>query len=349
MNSIINKVQRKRGCFMQSLKLITAVTTVVSSGAFSQIALAACTITGPVERIMNNLNSFDLVVDASRPIGSALGLLQGLDNNPQTDIVCDGPIGPVSFNTEYSPTASGSSAQHFDTGIPGIAMSITSGIWGSNYLPHNFTFNTNSAPINSPSRRLLLGINFWKTSETLSDGQISTAPIIVKATIPNHGHINILNIRLARPINVRLLRPTCSVNTPNYNIDLGQVSIVDLNVSGRTTPKDFNIDLTCTGGTLTTNVHVTLTDANNPTNTSTRLGLSPDSDALGIALEVNNKYGAVTFGPDLEGIGNPGQWLEGAAGVGSFSIPLSVNYVRLPGPIKGGTANAGVTYTINYD
>ena len=94
---------------------------------------------------------------------------------------------------------------------------------------------------------------------------------------------------------------------------------------------------------------VTLTDANNPANLTTQLNLSPDSGAQGIALEVHNKFGAVSFGPDLSGTGNPGQWLDGAAGVGSYSIPLSVNYVRLPGPIKGGTANSGVTYTLNYD
>ena len=125
--------------------------------------------------------------------------------------------------------------------------------------------------------------------------------------------------------------------------------MADFNSSGRTTPQDFAINLTCTGGTSTRNVHVTLTDANNPGNTTTQLNLSPDSDALGIALEVNNRHGLVNFGPDLSGTGNPGQWFDGAAGVGSYSIPLSVNYVRLPGPIKGGSANSGVTYTLNYD
>lgn len=114
-------------------------------------------------------------------------------------------------------------------------------------------------------------------------------------------------------------------------------------------PKDFTIDLDCTGVAGTTGVYVTLSDASNPGNNTTQLNLSPDSDALGIALEVHNQYGVVSFGPDLSGTGNPGQWFDGIAGIGSYSIPLSVNYVRLPGPIKGGSANSGVTYTLNYD
>ena len=151
------------------------------------------------------------------------------------------------------------------------------------------------------------------------------------------------------PWTVTLLRPTCQVNTPNISVDLGEVSIIDFNTLGRTQPVDFSIDLDCTGGTDTTNVYVTMTDASNPGNTTSLLGLTPGSDAQGIALEVNNRNGQVTFGPDLSGTGNPGQWLDGDTAAGSYSIPLSVNYVRLPGPIKGGTANSGVTYTLNYD
>ena len=192
-------------------------------------------------------------------------------------------------------------------------------------------------------------ISLIKTGEIYTDGQILPNAVLIRGNLYENNNFNFLNVRLAAPINVTILRPTCAVNRPDINVDLGAVSVADFNSSGRTTPQDFAINLTCTGGTSTRNVHVTLTDANNPGNTTTQLNLSPDSDALGIALEVNNRHGLVNFGPDLSGTGNPGQWFDGAAGVGSYSIPLSVNYVRLPGPIKGGSANSGVTYTLNYD
>ncbi len=156
-------------------------------------------------------------------------------------------------------------------------------------------------------------------------------------------------IHMDAPWQLTLLRPTCEVTTPNITVDLGQISMADFDATGQTRPIDFGINLDCIGGTDTTNVHVTLTDANNPSNTTSQLSLAPGSEAQGIALEVNNRNGLVTFGPDLSGIGNPGQWLDGAAAAGNYSIPLSVNYVRLPGPIKGGTANSGVIYTLNYD
>ena len=191
-------------------------------------------------------------------------------------------------------------------------------------------------------------IKLIKTGPVIEGGTVAPTILSRATSIESPGFI-LQEVHMPTPWTVTLLRPTCQVNTPNISVDLGEVSIIDFNTLGRTQPVDFSIDLDCTGGTDTTNVYVTMTDASNPGNTTSLLGLTPGSDAQGIALEVNNRNGQVTFGPDLSGTGNPGQWLDGDTAAGSYSIPLSVNYVRLPGPIKGGTANSGVTYTLNYD
>ena len=191
-------------------------------------------------------------------------------------------------------------------------------------------------------------IELIRTGETIRPG-IIPAKLLARGFTELNENFTLFNVNMTTPWNITILQPTCSATIPNQNIDLGEVSIADFNTQGRTTPANFSIDLDCTGVAGTTDVYVTLTDASYPSNTTTQLNLSPDSDALGIALEVHNRYGVVSFGPDLSGTGNPGQWFDGIAGIGSYSIPLSVNYVRLPGPIKGGSANSGVTYTLNYD
>ena len=335
-------------------KLFFMAFIVAISSFYSYASWASCSITGPIDRLIANIPTGDTQIDGSVPINTELRLLYPLyDVNLDTTVSCAGDKPTLEINSNHPITGTYNGANVYETGIPGIGMTLYQQSPGVDpdgtiigYLPITKTSTTNSRTISQNGR---YGIVLIKTGDIYTDGQIPTSSILFRGNISNYGDLNVMNVRLARPISIKILRPTCTVNRPNFNVDLGAVSVADFNSSGRTTPKDFAIDLTCTGGTSTRNVHVTLTDANNPGNTTTQLNLSPDSDALGIALEVNNRYGLVNFGPDLSGTGNPGQWFDGAAGVGSYSIPLSVNYVRLPGPIKGGSANSGVTYTLNYD
>ena len=323
---------------------------------FSYAAQASCTISGSIERLLTSAPTWDVQVDGSVPTGTVLYILPLRSSDPETLTTCIGDIPAASIDSDYPVIGSHNGKNLYDTSIPGIGMKI--------YMLNEYTAAPTRYTIQLPSiipasyisteavyikPSANYEIALFKTGDIYTDGRIPTSTVLIRGNIINHGDFNFVNIRLANPINVKILRPTCSVNRPNITVDLGEVSVPDFNASGRTTPKDFTIDLTCAGGTSTSNVHVTLTDANNPGNVTTQLNLSSNSGAQGIALEVHNKFGAVSFGPDLSGTGNPGQWLDGAAGVGSYSIPLSVNYVRLPGPIKGGTANSGVTYTLNYD
>ena len=348
MNSITNQAQRKRWNSTSFLKLIILASAISSGGIFSQVALAACTISGPIDRLIDNpANGWEVQVDGSVPMGSFLKLITFSGSSPEIAVTCDAEGVRILVDSEYPIVGTSGGVNLYDSGIPGIAFGLfLNDLDISGKLPLEGIIPTTTTSIRETTLR---EIALFKTGEISTGGQILPSHIAAKALVLNHDSLNILNLRLARPITVTILRPTCTVSRPNFNVDLGTVSVVDFNSSGRTTPKTFSIDLNCTGGSGARDVHVTLTDANNPGNATSQLNLSPDSDALGIALEVNNRHGLVNFGPDLSGTGNPGQWLDGAASVGSYSIPLSVNYVRLPGPIKGGSANSGVTYTLNYD
>ena len=319
------------------------MTMVIMAGiSFSYTSWATCSVAGDITQPSSYHSATELQIDSSAAIGETLGTFrfQTLRPGSAAIVTCTDENPLLTFTSHYPMASPGV----FHTEIPGIGMTITNIVLGGS-LP--FTFNTPENPYEIGAYFIYI-ITFVKTGYIASGGQIPAGPI-VRAHLENVGNLQVLDGLLTVPITLELLRPTCVTNTPHFTVNLGDVSLSDFNAGGRTTPKNFSIDLNCSGGSFSTDVYVTLSDANNPANATRQLGLSPDSTAQGIALEVNNRLGLLSFGPDLEGLGNPGQWLDGATGVGSYSIPLSVNYVRLPGPIKGGTANSGVTYTLNYD
>lgn len=343
MNSSIYQTCCKHESHTTMAKLMLLSAIIMCAAFPSNKASANCTVTGDIVRsYFRHFPSSTIVVDSSLPMYSTLGTITTLTyGGILTDLDCTEQyiyLSTTSTRPTHSPGI-------YETGLPGIGMKLSvpdhaPTIPGS--ISHHIAL-TPSIYHFSP-----IIIELVKIGYIPSDGDIPTGSILT-VNLPDSNNLQVIDAALTAPITIRLARPTCAVITPNLTINLGEISISDFNSSGRTSPDNFSIDLTCTGGTRSADVHVTLTDANNPANTTSQLPLSPDSTAEGVALEVNNRFGVVNFGPDLEGLGNPGQWNDGSTVAGSYSIPLSVNYVRLPGPIKGGTANSGVTYTLNYD
>ena len=342
MNNITYRSAYKPWRFIKIAKYTALISIFLSSSTVCKVALADCTYTGDTDIIFDDYRTSNpIIIDSSLPTGATLGSLIVAETSANgIDIVCT--TYPVTTKTtsvypEISPGL-------FQTGIDGIGMKLISHNQPSGFLPLNLIATGYTRILSGPVYTFI----FIKTGYIPAGGQLNPGLFSENRNITD-GNSLVASFYIPQPIILNLLRPTCAVNTPNFTVDLGEVNIADFDVSGRTFPKNFSIDLTCTGGTNSADVLVTLTDADNPANATSQLDLSPDSTAQGIALEVNNRFGLVRFGPDLEGVGNPGQWNDGATGEGSYSIPLSVNYVRLPGPIKGGTANSGVTYTLNYD
>ena len=327
---------------LNTAKKIIIYLFVMGGSFFSYTTMAACSIAGIITQPSTFHSATELKIDSSVAIGEELGIFrfQTTFLAGSAEITCTEEKPTITITSTFPIESPGI----FQTRIPGVGMKITSTAIGGP-LPFTYTSATNTSVID---HYFIYIITFIKTGYIASGGQLP-AGLIAHGYLENPGNLPVYDGILTVPVTLELLRPTCTVNIPNFTVNLGEVSLSSFNTLGRTTPTNFNIDLTCGGGTNSADVHVTLTDTNNPANATSQLDLSPDSTAQGIALEVNNRFGLVRFGPDLEGVGNPGQWNDGATGEGSYSIPLSVNYVRLPGPIKGGTANSGVTYTLNYD
>ncbi|WP_269139617.1 fimbrial protein [Burkholderia stagnalis] len=145
--------------------------------------------------------------------------------------------------------------------------------------------------------------------------------------------------------------PTCRVTTPAITVPLGSMRASTFTGVGTPSPsKPFNIELECsgieTGKNL--NVYTTLTDHTNPGNVSDTLTLAKDSTATGIGIQVLNGSTVVKYGPDSSAIGNKNQWKAGAAGNGTFTIPLTARYVQTAPKITPGTANGLATFTMSY-
>ncbi|WP_196487332.1 fimbrial protein [Burkholderia stagnalis] len=145
--------------------------------------------------------------------------------------------------------------------------------------------------------------------------------------------------------------PTCRVSTPAITVPLGNVQASTFAGVGTPTPsKPFNIELECSGieAEKTLDVYTTLTDHTNPGNVSDTLTLAKDSTATGVGIQVLNGNTVVKYGRDSSAIGNKNQWKAGAAGNGTFTIPLTARYVQTAPKVTPGTANGLATFTMSY-
>jgi len=136
---------------------------------------------------------------------------------------------------------------------------------------------------------------------------------------------------------------SCSVTTASVSVTLPNVSAGSLNTgpSGRTA---FGLGLNCASGVK---VYVTLTDASNVANTSNTLGLTRNSTAKGVGLQILNGANPVAYGLDSAVAGNTNQWFAGTAASGAMNIPLVVQYVRT-GTVTTGTVQGAATFTMSY-
>lgn len=112
----------------------------------------------------------------------------------------------------------------------------------------------------------------------------------------------------------------------------------------------FKIVLICTGGDTdnATRPLVTLTDANERSNTSTILTLTPVAEtAQGIGIQILRNGQPLPLGPEN---GTAHQWQAGSVGQGisRYEIPLEARYVRTGSAVSPGYAKARAIFTLNY-
>ncbi len=153
--------------------------------------------------------------------------------------------------------------------------------------------------------------------------------------------------------------PSCSVANTAIPVALGSVFARRFTGVGSTsTPQPFEITLNCRGGATGSKLlpHVTLTDANNASNRSTTLTLSPSQGsnsrpaATGVGIQIQKDGVPLGYGPDSNTPGNTNQWSAGTIdqGVAQFRIALTASYVQTAASITPGPANGKATFTLSY-
>lgn len=139
---------------------------------------------------------------------------------------------------------------------------------------------------------------------------------------------------------------SCLVNTKSVDVDMGTVTPTELPSVNSVSPRvsNFSLDLSCQSGS---NVYVTFTDNQNPTNSSNRLGLASSSSASGVAIQVLKDGTPVLFGPDSSAPGTLNQIPLGAAPDGKLTVPLAARYIRT-GTLVPGSVHGVATFTFSY-
>jgi type 1 fimbria pilin len=146
---------------------------------------------------------------------------------------------------------------------------------------------------------------------------------------------------------VSLIDSGCTVAIPSIAVPLPTTTIGQLNrMDPNAGLKAFNIGVNCESAG--TRVGITMTDNNNPGNTSNKLSLSTGSTATGVQLQILNNGTPINFGLDSATIGNAGSFDIGTSSVGQMNVPLAVRYVKTADSVTPGTINALATFTLNY-
>ncbi|WP_157647961.1 fimbrial protein [Burkholderia ubonensis] len=142
----------------------------------------------------------------------------------------------------------------------------------------------------------------------------------------------------------------CKATLPS-EVSLPSVVLYSLKEIGATSSgsASFSVGLKCDANV---SAYATMTDISNPANTGNVLGLSGDSGATGVGLQLfrNGQSTALGFGPDSSVLGTKNQWLVGTASSSgsTFTIPFVVRYVKTAAEITPGSVSARSSITFSY-
>ena len=143
---------------------------------------------------------------------------------------------------------------------------------------------------------------------------------------------------------------SCRMTTPaNQSVALPTVGQAALAAAGSRSGRGatFHIGMNCDANVA---LHVTMTDASSPTNTSNTLSLETSSTASGVGVQVfhDGSSTPLSYGPDSSVAGNTNQWKIGQSTTAtSYDIPFTASYVRT-GAVKPGSVQAKATFTFSY-
>ncbi|MFL9898301.1 fimbrial protein [Paraburkholderia fungorum] len=291
-----------------------------------------------------------ITVPPNVPVGTVLATKQLTADNVlgRTSVTC----GANQLSTlAFAMSGSGPSGI-YPTNIPGIGIRVY--VWASQTYygsPTTPTLTPNSWTFSYSQATGAYGMGYQQFRfDLVATGPVSNsgtsmlsynvAPWISVAANDGSGQMVIANLALTATVTT----PTCSVTNSAIPVSLPTIFVSKLD-AGSAGMTGFTLDLNCTAGVK---VGVTLTDATNPSNTSTTLSLTPDSTATGVGLQILKGSTPIAYGADSPAADNLNQWSAGTSVGGPMSIPLTAQYVRTTGALNAGTVKGLATFTMSY-
>ena len=281
--------------------------------------------------------------DPNVPLGTVLYRANSSANGPGGKAICPFRIGPAVYAVPFGLGMGGWNT--YKTPIEGIGIRVKGGFNQQEWWPQQADFGDLTS-INLVSAGSFT-IELVKIGKITAGGRISGA--IGETTFVNYGYIARRIYIQGEGIEVRPRVPSCALQTKTVSVELeGDISELTDKSAGPT--KDFNLRLQCSGGdaNTTTRMFIVFSDSTTPSNRSSTLSLSSDSEAKNVGIEILRENGElVRYGPES---GAENQWMVGEFGNVPVDIKLRARYVGTSMSLKPtvGTANAFATFTISY-
>lgn len=299
-------------------------------GIPTNLPMAAIHLTAPLDRV-----ELDTSVAIGEVMAPAVELLVP-DLTGWGAVRCN-----ASSPSEHASLRPQNSATTYDIGIQGVGMRL---LYRTNTVP--FVFTMGDSPNGTYFPGGPLRIYFVKTGSVVGSGTLPSGELFRTRVLRPDAEL-VRQYFLNTPVTVIPVRPTCALVRDSIPVDFSSVSNDPTAIPLASTP--LAIDLLCGGGTpgQLVPVSVTMTDASNPGNTTTTLGLSADSDAQGLGLRMLFRGTPIHFGAPGGGVGNPARWSAGSATQGAYSIPLIAELVAT-GSIRHGEFRAQANFLVDY-
>lgn len=281
--------------------------------------------------------------DPNVPLGTVLYRSNSRANGPGGKAICPYPIGLIVYSVPF-PFGMGE-WNTYKTPIEGIGIRVKGGINEQEWWPQTRDFgNITSFNMVAADR---FTVELVKIGKITAGGHISG--VIGETTFVNSAYIARRIYLQGDGIEVQPRVPSCALQTKTVSVELeGDISELTDKSAGPT--KDFNLRLQCSGGDdrTTTRMFIVFSDSTTPSNRSSTLSLSSDSEAKNVGIEILRENGElVRYGPES---GAENQWMVGEFGNVPVDIKLRARYVGTSMSLKPtvGTANAFATFTISY-
>ncbi|WP_177340825.1 fimbrial protein [Comamonas thiooxydans] len=258
--------------------------------------------------------------DPNVPLGTVLYRSNSRANGPGGKAICTYPIGLIVYSVPF-PFGMGGWGT-YKTPIEGIGIRVKGGINEQEWWPQTRDFG------DITSFNMIAADHF--TVELVKIGKITAggriSGVIGETTFVNYNYVARRIYIQGDGIEVRPRVPSCALQTKTVSVELeGDISELTDKSAGPT--KDFNLRLQCSGGdaNTTTRMFIVFSDSTTPSNRSSTLSLSSDSEAKNVGIEILRENGElVRYGPES---GAENQWMVGEFGNVPVDIKLRARYV----------------------